>query len=539
MPAQPPAPLPLIRFSDFTPGIADIPGVNYRPEQAMRTNTYRCIANRTGALTPLPRQDTSYAGIDYESANPDAGYYLVNGFYVPPYTVTPETGSDPVDPDGRFHAVFLSVSYVKGGSFKNKLELFRFWDNPHTNATLRTSSGAPASNTGATAFGATFGLTRMNKGAPTSPGVPIVVIGWGNLDPSLKYVSTFPNDATPTLDTLYDITTSIALPIITVHQGRVVISEVTNYGFGTQGTSVTSENLQWTNVNDDSVVNIVQAFVPENPNGYAVLYPMSANELFALKQTGAALMVGDLDNPSIQNLPMVPGTIIVQTATASPLGLIYGSEQSGVWVWQHGDSSTLLSPNMLPDFWMIANEPLTGNRYRFECWDDWIIVPNNWVFDTLTKGWWRLENEATFQINKYGRYDKFLYGAKRTYTHAALTAFYSWRKDKGAVSYSWQSHPIWETIDRIFSVREIELVAKGQGTVVATLTAIDNSTTSKTFTLANTGFPERFRANFAIQGRYLQLRLVADSGSNSVDAPTVYEVQLHPDERSRLPVLAT
>lgn len=536
MPAQPPAPLPLIRFSDFTPGISDVPGVNYRPEQAMRTNTYRCIANRTGALTPLPRQDTAYAGIDYESANPDAGYYLINGFYVPPYTVVPETSTDPVDPDGRFHPIFLSVSYVKGGNFKEKVELFRFWDNPHTNTTVKSTSDAAGTNTGAQGFGATFGLTRANQTTPTSPGVPVVVVAWGNLAPARAFVSIFPSDLAPTVDGVFDVTTAISLPIATVHQGRIVISEVTNYGFGAQGVGATSENLQWTDVGNPGALNIVQSFVPENPNGYAVLHAMSANELFGLKQTGATLMVGDLNSPTVSNLPMVPGTIIVQTATPSPLGLIYGSEQSGVWVWQHGDSSTLLSPNLLPNFWMVATELLAGNRYHFECWDDWIIVPNNWVFDTLTKSWWRLENEATFQITKYGRYDKFLYGAKRTYTHAALTAFYSWRKDLGAASYSWQSQPIWETIDRVFKVREIELVAKGQGTVIATLTASDNSTQSHTFTLANTGFPERFRTNFALQGRYLQLRLVADSGSASVDAPTVFEVMLHPEERARMAV---
>lgn len=522
---------PPITFRDFRPGISDNPGTNYPPEQATRTNTFRCLSNRSGALVPGMRRTSSIAGTHFEASNPTPGFYLIVGFYaggpVVPLVASPSPSYT--------HELFIGTEYLFGGNRKFKLERRRMYEATPSNDLIKNISRADATVTGR-GWGMTFGTSRSNKGAPTTPGIPIVVFAWGSsANVADSFTSVFPDDATPTLNAPYDVQTGQSALICT-HQGRIVLHRQSAYGHGVDTGWNPAEDMQWTAVFNPGSLGSLTNFVPENPDGYSVMQPMSANELFALKASFAVMFQGDLNDPIVINLPMVPGTPIGQSGVVSPAGLLYGNPLSGVWSWMGGDSAKLLSPQMRPDFWTLTDGLHLAQQYQWATMGDLVVLSNNWIYDIQTSSWWRLEDDSLFHTRYITTdwYKQFLYGSITQYTHAADTIAYEWTRSLGSSTYSWQSHPIWQSIDRILAVREVDLVAQGQGTVTLTCTGFSGATTSEVITLDNTGYPERHRRNFYIQGQYLQLRIQVDSGSASVDGPTVFSVALHPDPRARL-----
>jgi hypothetical protein len=122
----------------------------------------------------------------------------------------------------------------------------------------------------------------------------------------------------------------------------------------------------------------------------------------------------------------------------------------------------------------------------------------------------------------------FVYAAESYYTNTDDTPVHCFKREDPAPSFSWQSHPIWQSVGDIVNVNNIEVVAEGRGTVALTLTALDGDTRSIEITLADCGFPERFREAFAIRGQYLQLRIRSEAPAAGVPAPTVYSVTLYP-----------
>jgi hypothetical protein len=523
-----------IVFDDFRPGIADNLAVNYPPTQATRTNTYRCIANRNGALVPLPRRDYSLAGTHFEASNPTSGYYQIVGFFVGS-PVLPVSGTASARP----HEFFIGTEYVFGGNRVHKLQRYRLFESAPTTDLLKNMSAATSAG-GTSGWGMTFGITRSNKADPTgSVGIPVIIASWSNSDNAATgYAAEIPDDATPTLNTPYDAYTGWNLAAC--HQGRLLLRIPTSYSHAVNGSWNTSEDLRWFPVNDVTAANIgdITSFVPENPDGYGVCMPMSANELFLLKESFGVVITGDLDNPTVINLPMVVGTTVGQQPAVSSLGVIYAHPEAGAWVWAHGDKSDLISPQLFGDFWKVSSSNnLVAQQYQFCRWFDWMLLPNNWLFDPIINSWWRIEDSSLYAIRNWASTRQWLYGSVSTYTHEADTIIYGWDKTTKAISYSWQSQPLWESIDKEVTIKEIDMVVQGQGTVVVTLTTLAGATVSTTVTLANPGYPERFRKQIGIKGRYIQMRLVADGGGSN-NAPTIDRVELITDPTHRIPVQA-
>lgn len=525
-------PLDPIAFTDFKPGIADNPGIQYPPTQATRENTYRCRALESGALVPGPRRtDLALVGQDWDAGSLIDGRYLVSGFFVTGPAVG-VTGTY----SGFSDELFLGTEYIKGGNRVFKLERLRLYNTPYTRHTLKTVTTA-SSRTALDGWGMTFCVTRANRGAPLDPGPPIVAMAWGPLETATgSFVSYFPNDSTPSADSMFDVLTNIDPPLVTAHQGRLIIWRQVTYGHGTDGRWNPSEDLVWTDPNDPGTVGALSVFVHENPDGYAFLLPMSANELVAVKASFGLVIQGDLDDPTVINLPMVPGVFIDSGASVvTPIGMMYGSYHSGVWLWQHGDSSVNISRNMDPAFWFPTDfDRLNAKRTGWANSYDLVYLPNNWFYDTQIGSWWRLEDEdvLTTRFMTVDWSKRYVYGSKTYYTSADLTVGWKWDKLAGASTYSFQTHPLFQSIGNMLKVTSFELIAEGQGTVTITLTGIDGSTATQTIALANNGYPERFRKNISIQGQYIQLRIEADSGDEDVDAATIYSVILYPDSRA-------
>lgn len=547
-----------IAFKDFSPGISDLPGVSYPPEAATRSNTYRCIANQSGALVPLPRRTTPFAA-PYVASGPTIPM-AINGLYVTPIPLLPTVL--PFQPDSYpEHELLVGVEWIDGGNRGQNLYRVRRYESPGDTYDL-IRSHVPFADPAPTLTpnGMGFGTTRSNRADHYQPGCPIVVCMW-TYGFNQNYLVAFPDDAAPGSTGLYTIFQNTTFLLnMACHQGRTVAQQATAYGHGSNTMTFMGENLLWSRVNDANSANWItnrryvtddvaaqndpalvgtvippQVFVPENPSGLAFMSPMSANELFAVKTRGGFIATGDLDNPTVISYPMVTGSELSHTPVTTEIGVVYGNRSSGVWAWAHGDTSNLLSPRMIPDFWVISPgydlDEFGGVAYQFARCDNWILTPNNFLFDTQLKSWWRLEDETLARFRYMTCLSHFIYGSESFYKGPNSHPISFWKREEKATSYSWQSQPIWESVADIVNVDTIELTAQGRGTITLTMTALDGDTRSISINLNDSGFPERFRENFAVQGKYLQLRIQADSISTTTPpapAPTIYSVTLYP-----------
>lgn len=231
-------------------------------------------------------------------------------------------------------------------------------------------------------------------------------------------------------------------------------------------------------------------FGSENPSGVGVMASISADRLFIVKHHGGGYMVlGDLNNPTIQKLPFLESTFGVASYPAmTPFGVCYGT-RNGVFMWSGGESVEKLSQQIEGFFWNVAvsgHSDYGGSQGRFAWWHPWIMVPNNFMFDTRTKGWWRLDEvlagppagvtdtngyyNAPFHVYVVNPANGKLHALPKLVSHTQTAVDYVFDPSSLATSYSWKSQPLVETRMRVRSFQDITLVASGRGTQTVTIT---------------------------------------------------------------------
>jgi len=429
------------------------------------------------------------------------------------------------------HELFVGNEWLSGGNLNQRLRRVRRYETTGTNMDLIQSVSAVSAATTLVPAGMMFGTTRSNRATPTMPGTPVVIAGWSQ-GSAFNYLIEFPDDQAPTVNTPYTIfSNSLFLLGLACHQGRTVGQQATAYGQGVNTQTFMGENLVWSNVNDVTAANwntaTPQVFVPENPAGFPFICSMSANELFAPKLNGGMYVTGDLFNPFVTSLPMVVGSEVSQSPVIAGAGVIYGNGNSGIWVWGHGDQSNLLSPQMTPNFWLLNDtthpefDVFGGIRYQFARSDEWVLVSNNWLYDLQLQSWWRLEDPTITQIRLFTTISRFIYGSQGFYTNANLNPISMWERNVPALTYSWQSHPQWETIGNLVDIREITMRVQGVGTVTVTLTG-ESSTSTIQFEI-NNPLPVLVRQPIRIQDSNIAVTLLS---SSATEAPTIHECNL-------------
>jgi hypothetical protein len=364
----------------------------------------------------------------------------------------------------------------------------------------------------------------------------------------MMYLTEIPDDVTPT-NPFYDIYSNNAfLAGFCCHEGRVIFQRIVVYDHGPNASAIMGENIGWTAINDVSIANITATdavFVPENPSGFSFMFSMSANELFGVKAaSGGVYVTGDLNGPTVVTLPLVTGTDLTHTPTSSEAGVVYGSRVSGVWAWSHGDNCSLLSQQMDPLFWTLQTPPQSGfsagkddfggNLYQFARSDDWVLAPNNWLYDTQLQSWWRLEDPTILDFRWMTANFRYIYGAAswfngldNAYTPSG-TPIRMYDRQTPGESYSWQSQPLWETVDNLVDIREVVIRAKGHGNISITLTG-ESSTQNLTLLTVDSDLPILLRTPARLQDSNIAIRLVSTSnfGTTKPDAaPTIYECSL-------------
>lgn len=292
-------------------------------------------------------------------------------------------------------------------------------------------------------------------------------------------------------------------------------------------------------------------FGEEKPDRTGAAASITADEIIFIKDRGGAVMVrGDLDNPTVVQLPYVESTHGARSIpVATPLGLVYGT-RNGVYLWEGGDTSRNLSPQLEGWFWNhnTAVEYL-GPRGRFGWWNPWVCVPNNWLYDTRTDSWWRLDSVANtgVGINCYdvSNFSNRLYAFPHKLSDDNDVMWYNADPEVLADTYSWKSQPLVQSRSRVISVHEVHIITTPGSTTAATVTVTlsgfdqdGNAVTPVAVTFTTTGNknPQMLHKDVVtnFQASYIQVKIETDANNTSAPAPKVHAVSLAVGTRARL-----
>lgn len=537
---MPKAELQWINLEDFTPGIhSRVSRTGFsankqnNPAVAQPTNTYRCVGLEDGGLAPLWKQDFTLAYDALPAAPAATQQYQIVGFFV----------AQPVQVANslREHEFFFGIEWIDGTNRKFNLRRYR----PFTPAWDAVLSGLTQSSnilpTTDQYLNAHFAISRTLRSTPLNPGIPVVFISHSTVtptNPSRQVI--FPSDVSPgTTGTATMFDDKYYPSRVLAHQGRIVLFDERTYQHGAVGGWLTNETLIWTVPNDHDTESdpVAAVFTPENPAGYAVVASMSANELFAVKRFGGGVTInGDLDNPTVINLPNVASGSSCIPAN-SPIGLVYVGSDGGVYAWAGGDSSQHISRQLDDYFWRtIAPTILDYRAILSPVGNDYVALPKLWLFNVHTQSWWRLDDTALFRQDIWNMQQgfsnaqsPFLYGATYEFDDTSDVLVYGWDTATPAASFSWQSHPIFATINRNTKVRQLIVEGVGVGTVTVTITGRNGANQSATFAMDSNSVPQKVRRDFAVTCEAMQVRIQSDSG-NTNPAPIVFAVRVGHDD---------
>ena len=208
------------------------------------------------------------------------------------------------------------------------------------------------------------------------------------------------------------------------------------------------------------------------------------------------------------------------------------SAQLDGWFWNHDVTLNYL-----------------GNRGRFAWWNPWVVVPNNFIYDSRTESWWRLDLPANTNVscnvadvvNSSNR----LYLFPHKLNMNASPMWYTAAPDVLCDTYTWQSQPLVESRTRLMTVHEVHLLvtpaSTDAGSVVITLTGYAKDGTaatpvSTTFTLAANTNPQMLHKDVItnFQATHIQVKIVANANNANKPAPKIHSVSLATGTRARV-----
>lgn len=595
-------------------------------------NTYRCGADMTGALIPLPRLTPGPTrgvwpgqfdeeGMEGHPTTMQADYIL-DAFIRDDISHRTTVGAGP---NRRFNLYIMwSYMYDHGGA--NGLHLYY-----HAEVFREYASATP----GSVVVGLGWSRREANSVVPSvyppvlpsgnfAPAFNTIEVAWVTAFPYVfwgierffvNYRRTISNDdwaVTPDAEELpgpnalgdftggpdYQIgsypNTSSTVPnyangvnnsprsvrIAFQHQGRhcFVHGSIVNHG---GGDIIADEILYWPVGEWDPAGTLDTHRLiagDDNLTGVGAVISTSADELFIVKHSGGGYLIrGDLDNPTVSKLPFIESTQGVTLLPVScPLGIAYGS-RNGIYLWTGGETSEYISPQLEGWFWDHHDHSeiiYSGIQGRLAYWHPYLCVPNNYLYDARHKSWWRLDepflqptegeelapdipNEHIpfhcYQVLQHSEHRLLAF----PYKHTILNNELWWEAVQStlSLSYSWQSQPLVESIDRTLSMEYVKLVATSTSSqeshVDVTLDGYDKDgllihSQVVPFTLPPQTRPQlvpvtpkatptqhRRRLEPHFQASYIRVRIV--STSTEVAAPKVHSLSIAYREVNELP----
>lgn len=540
-----------IAISDFSPGIMQklnrLGGdtAMFPLGAADKTNTYRCIALPGGGLGPLPQRTVSYSR---SPATPEAGAFasVFNGHV----TISGAHMAGPIFAAGGagFTRQELHIAYewgfnVSGTQYTRKYtwERHRLWEaTPGIDTIVGYASTAEGGTITAPQMRPTwFHTYRADASSQLAIGAPLVVGGWyaGGGGLAQRFWSTYPNPTTLTSDTPGPIRAASNPEGIFGHQGRSVELDQTTWSHGSVGTWSFNEQVFYTKVNLASLDNnsLAAVYGQEDAEGFGAFASVNASELMLVRiGYGGYIIRGDLNNPTVIFVPGIPGTGNSRhTAAITPVGLVYGSRNGGVWAWAGGDTADLLSPQLDNDFWLPGGQPNDFVDYagKFAFWKEYILTPHNWLYDWRNKSWWRIEDSGVIDIVHWCQNtdSHVIYGAPGSVNNTQTVSLAGWDAGVPATSWSWESQALPLGDYRTAQPREVVIIAQGVGTVKFTLSGWDSQgnlvSENHTATWASASIPEAFR--FPVNLNQLtHMRIRLEATATAAATPIVWEANI-------------
>lgn len=549
MPSVPPPrkgyPLQWVHIDDFSPGGYD--GSHVSTEQpevsaplgaSQFQNTFCCAVIPGGALGPLPALTTQLALNTLTGGLPGtSSLALVTGFII-----TPQLN------DGHYEVVVLLEAddgthhYVQGWSYEPSV------GSPHSIGNVtNTSATTPGF------FGAPYpAFTRMNaSGSGTPPPGPILVFPGAVITDASGangHLWIYPELLSPTSYVAQDLIvsgSSITGQVITYGNRVICIAGVT-YQWPTGGGINTNENFNYTDPPESSTYGNQQTiFAVETPWGYGAWGTVSVGELLLVKKYGGAVILnGDINTPtSIIRVPEVQSTgDFVGRAAATPIGLIYCSQNQGAWVWNGGNAAQKISRNIDDNFFDLETNVVGTNNYGFnvEHWQKWVLFSNNVIYDTETNSWWQLyprhgvnpigltgHNLWWYSLTQNGNQ---MLAAPLTITNGADPVYSVFDNTVPSPTYQWQSLPLnIGSPDRTIDIRQIIIRASdptntGTATVEVKVGSFDQTSTT---TIGASPTTIRFNVGNGAQGIDSPvLTLIAHNPTSLGSAPIIHSIDL-------------
>jgi hypothetical protein len=564
-----------IEIADFTPGIISnsqyayatgggsgpVPGSKLGQAQL---GTVGCIALPNGGIGPLPGLATTFpwgASTPFPPQHTPASGVgtanLITGFFLGPikrYTAASPYGVT------KFDEILLGQAVQNGaGAFSMYFDSIQpYTSSPYVNP-IYTNTGGTLRQPLTTM---TAGLTRANS-SPSNPGNATWAFAYywpggtaGEPWPASDWIVGCYPDPTgggATGFVPYDILHNTQAPgDILVHQNRIVYlqeaSTFWNSGFTYQGGN---EEFCYTDP-PNSLTWPVQAevFVQEDSTGYGAWGSQNASTLFLVKnRIGGVVISGDLNAPTVTVLPGVMPTYgMVSRGASTSIGFIYASNNRGLWSWNGGNTSQKISEQLEDNFMQNPYMPAVSRGPTVDIcrWGDWIICTNDWLYDTVTGGWWKLAPSANTSPSRSHHWyatssdGNTLYACLaepqtsnglECYSRLAPTDYFQW--------LSYPMRPPTDTKNRSMNIREVVVRAQGEGTVTIIVTgyqgANSTSTSSPSDTLtfelgSDASQPRMQRIALGMPAQDITVQIESQGYTATAPAPIVYSVAIGYEE---------
>ena len=479
-------------ITDFSPGIYsasviasgsapnNVPGIFPAPPGAAdQTNTFGCLSEPNGGLGPGPSINSNFSitsmGITGLTAPIDVSA-LTNSMQ--------STSDELVIGLTTFTPSAQTTNLYSWVSATNSVN-----DIPYSGSTFNYD---PTLGYGKNFISFPYTTTITNSGIEQ----PVVVIPITAPSGPTSALLVYPSIATPGTFSTDQIASTCGSSI--GHQGRIVAFQPNNgYGWPVTINVFPNEGISYTDPpQTETWPHQFETFGPEDPFGYGAVGSQSAGELFAIKcRRGAIIIQGDLNNPTVTQLPGVQSTGPFYGQTDSDQnGLYYCSNEQGGWIWNGSNASTKISTQLDDNFFIVANPILETHYYGYYCqrWGDWMLFSNNWIFNSTTGGWWRLvdPNSKSFYWSVPAYDPAFMFFAQATISDDSEHWLYRYDRSTPNSSYVWQSLPIrLPTEDRLSDIRELVIRASnaygdaGPSITPSIVDSFGNTTTLDTWTM--------------------------------------------------------
>lgn len=549
-------------INDFKPGIHHTVSPSHPIGTAQEDGTYGCYASDSGALIPLPSNTDIITSAVLSGNTLLSEEYRITGLFVndPVYGGAAEAFTGIYQNNSEVWVAFewfddggpaAADQQVKRVSrYLRDYAITPVWEQIYERATTFDFDSATRPKK------CEFVAMRSNSADNTIAG-PVVVAFVFN-----EIAQMFPDDTAPTVngtrylpgDNVDDVASTgglLSVDGLVSHQGRAVIFPLTVLGMGAGQVYTTNEAFYWTFVNnltsrDDSVAtggffNAIASY--DNPTGYQVYQSLTADELLLIKARGGALVVsGNLNDYRIRNLPNLRGTgHSMNRGTTSPRGFVYPTDNGGVWLWEGGDISSNKTPHLEPNFWRPpavspANGEQSDNEWGYQqtqCaeWNQFVMFPNNWLWDTDHDGWWKIANGDEYVIHRWATdwAGLICYGTPSGFTDNSDPVVYEFNKVVPASTYSWKSHPLEGTLERRVEIREVIITASGDGEVEVILDGPDVTTPQSDIITINPALDPQTRSiTFGVNSSHVTIQVVSTATTPGDPAPTIHSIKYQP-----------